>query len=196
MEFTRLDAQNIETDLFRQYIDIYVQSFPPDERREPEQLKQIIRTKNNFFPYGLEENGEIISLINLWEFQELDATFGEYFATREDLRNRKIGTFILEHALSKLLTTNYLVGEAEPPDTEITKRRLSYYKRFGINDSGFYYIQPPYDKTKSPLELLFIYYSKLGKNMSYAEYKKIRDIIYREVYGFMEPFSKLKKRLT
>jgi len=212
MEFIKINKDNLKSDSFKSAFKVYEKSFPSDERRDLEDLKKVIREGNkdyNFFsiedytklfePLYVKEN---MGMIDFWIFPEVNASYGEHVAIRQNTRNRGIGTVVINKFLTELTPTEYTVIEAEKPEIQetdemhrIALRRLGLYDRIGFVLSDFFYIQPPYSEGKQPVPLNILYHSKSGKKLSYSEFEAVRDRIYASVYNFHKSLEDLNEML-
>ena len=150
---------------------LYESSFPPEERRDWNKMKQIPLEKGFCF-YAVEQDGDFVGIISLWEFDEF--VYAEHFAVREDMRNKGLGTDILQKVLRKY--DKPVVLEIEPPVSSTAKRREEFYKRNGFFLYDDYYFQPPYDDNSSGTEL------KIMSSRHSLEFYKIKNTLYKHVY--------------
>lgn len=123
--------------------------------------------------YHTVENGEHVGFISAWELPSF--TFLEHFVTYEAHRNKGLGKKVL-CALKEMFPN--LVLEAEPPISDITKRRVAFYQRNGFHIEPHPYYQPAYRKEESGFELILMSYP-----CRLADTEKAIEEIYRYVYG-------------
>ena len=71
--------------------------------------------------------------------------------------------------------------EVEPPENEISKRRIDFYKRNGLYLNTFPYLQPPISNGKNPVPLMIMSSKKIDKE----KFSFIKDKLYREVYNVL-----------
>ena len=102
----------------------------------------------------------------------------EHFAVSQKLRGQGLGTAVLRELFS-LLPGRYCL-EAEPPETEIARRRVAFYERSGFALNPYAYDQPPLAEGRAylPLKLL-----TTGGALTEAEFSALRMLLYRAVYG-------------
>lgn len=152
-------------------------SFPTDEYR-PREAQKALQLHDHYRGYVAHspENDFLIAFISLWEFPGF--AFIEHFAVDPAYRNRGLGCLMLQQIME---TTNGLLClEAEPPETEIARRRISFYQRCGLFVNEYAYIQPSYSPDQDPVPLVFL---TSGGPVSFEQFIVMRDQIYREVYG-------------
>lgn len=128
---------------FKKIEDIYLQSFPPEERRPFADL--IGRTCDHSSRLRLltiEHDESVVGLISYWQFDSF--RYIEHFAIESQQRSGGIGSRALSDFISR--DSRPVVIEVEPPETdEMAKRRIEFYRRAGFNElEDFEYIQPPY----------------------------------------------------
>ena len=150
----------------------YQNSFPPDERRDNEQLQKLFNNENAEIISILNENENIGYLI-LWKLS--DFVFIEHFEIFECFRGKSFGSDILQNLLQK---HPKIVLESEPDYlSNIAAKRISFYKRNGFKVIDEQYIQPSYGEGKKPLTL-FLLSSETTENV-----EKIKEEIYQKVYS-------------
>ena len=161
-----------ESEFFKQ---VYMISFPEDERREWNDLKNIIVQKKQFIPYIIYEEQKMVGIITTWILGEF--IYIEHFAVHPERRSAGIGFRAMENLKQKLRTP--IVLEVEKPETEIAKRRINFYTRLDFKLHERTYIQPAYGEGKKPIELYLMSYnySKFEQ-----QFDQIVKLIHTEVY--------------
>ena len=158
---------------FDEMYSIMEKSFPLDEYRPYEEQKALF--ENGYYSVYVEKEEVIKGFIAVWDFS--DFLFIEHFAVNPDCRNQGIGAQIL-----KEVTTAFnkpLCLEVEPPEDELTKRRIGFYERNGFFLNEYPYIQPPISKGKNPVPLMIM---SSGKPLSEIEFDNVKNTLYKEVY--------------
>ena len=170
---TASDSIGLDDDLKQ----IYIHSFPPDERREWHELKELLHHPNfslNKMLYG----GELIGLISLWNFSEF--VFIEHFALREPMRGKGIGSQVLKLVIEE--TSTKVVVEVEEPTNEMARRRIAFYERLGFLVCEGIYYQPSYTPEKSQVRMLLL---SFPERILTSELDEIKTQLYREVYKYL-----------
>ena len=168
--------QDINAAEFDTVYKIMQDSFPPDERRTYEGQKALLSKKTYRIKVLRGQEGDIEAFIAFYVFDKF--VFVEHFAVSSAHRNKGLGAVILQELMAEF---GYPVClEVEPPDTDLAKRRIEFYKRnsFVLND--YPYIQPPLGEGKKPLPL------KIMSSKNYLdkdEFETVKGIIYKEVYN-------------
>ncbi|MBC8004782.1 MAG: GNAT family N-acetyltransferase [Verrucomicrobia bacterium] len=153
---------------------IYFESFPADERREWEDIHQLL-----YHPpynlYRINVNNELTGLISIWRWPEL--IFIEHFALSIPNRELGTGTQVLKQIISENPPT--IILEVELPDTEQAIRRIAFYERLGFSLCIKDYYQPPYFPGKNKVKMLLM---SFPHSLSPDEFQFYRTKIYKEVY--------------
>lgn len=151
--------------------DIYVEAFPPEERREWDDMPV---NDDAFAFYALIDNGRdsifeivdnldkswckpdlfncpecVVGLVTVWHFDAF--RYIEHLAVSPSQRGRGIGAGVLSALEGPLLL------EVEPEETgEIACRRIAFYQRNGFHLLDADYVQPPYSPglPEVPLKLM------------------------------------------
>lgn len=154
-------------------------SFPKEEYRDLEQLKHFVESKSDFHFNVIECDGQPIGLMTYWTFDGF--CYAEHFAIDPARRNGGYGKEAMAHLCNML--TQPLVLEVEAPETELAQRRINFYKRQGLVLWDNPYRQPPYRPGYPFLPMHLMAYGSLNPA---ADFERIRQTIYREVYGTTE----------
>jgi len=123
-----------------QLFSLYVEAFPPVERRDIDQLKYLIEGQPKMYFNAIEEADELCGLFVYWNFDSF--RYLEHFAIFPEKRNRKIGEQVLDYAAQHIKGPR--IFEVEPAVHETTARRINYYRRNGYEILERDYIQPSY----------------------------------------------------
>lgn len=155
--------------------EIMKESFPLDERRPFEEQKALL-SKPCYRIFVLCEEDSVQGFIALWEL--CDLVFIEHFAVAKEHRCKGFGAKLLDFVTKRYSCDICL--EVEVPDSEITKRRVEFYKRNGFHLNTYPYTQPPLSKGQNPVSLMVMTY---GKAVTNPGFEAIKDKLYREVYN-------------
>lgn len=166
---------NMDEKYFDSFFNILKNSIPENERRDYSSQKKLL-SNSSYKPLVFRENDEILAIMATWEFE--DFIFIEHLAVDSELRGKGVGTELVKNYLNKYKKNIFL--EVEPPSTDVSKKRVSFYEKLGFCLNNFSYSQPPLNPDDCPLELNIMSYSK---PIAVNEFDKYRKIIYKEVYG-------------
>lgn len=155
-------------------------SFPETERRDDEAQRENTDNNPKFSCYLITDGNTPIGLFTIWKLDGFH--YAEHLATAPEVRNRGYGKLIMEKI--KEMITDMLVLEVEEPLDETSTRRIGFYQRCGLSLCDKPYIQPPYRKGGKSLSLKLMFY---GTDSIDGAFEKIRNDIYKEVYGTVYP---------
>ena len=123
---------------YKQFIDILVNAFPHDELI-PTWLLNLAAKRKAAKYLGIYAGDTPIAVMFTLESSEM--VYLLYIAVREDLRNKGYGSeivkLLLKHAGGRELALNSEYPGENAPDDDIRKRRLRFYDRLGIRQSGW-----------------------------------------------------------
>lgn len=150
-----------------QLIDLYIASFPPEERR-PE--GKMFPAAKSFRFCAIERNGQIVGLLSYWVFDAFN--YIEHFAIIPELRGLGFGSDALQ------LLSDPIVLEVEPPESGVeAARRLQFYLRNGFRVLTKEYTQPPYSAGLSSVRLWLLVRGNLKVDVS-----EVITTLHQEVY--------------
>lgn len=157
---------------------IYVESFPPSERRPVGEWWRMIGDAQSPLQLQIiiDSEGKAVGFISFWRFRRF--VYVEHFAIEE--RHRCGGTGA--KAMRAFLEHTHLpvVLEVERRGAnEMADRRIGFYMRVGFRPvEGFDYVQPPYAPGLPEVPLLL-----MSTDPEAVEPSEIADTLFREVYG-------------
>ncbi len=147
----------------------------------PEEIKTYPRLLSEFMTKGLqifaqEDDNGIVGVITCWEFEKF--VFVENFAVIPEKRGCGIGTRLIKD-IANHFEGKDIILEVEEPDSDIRKKRVTFYEKCGFTLSNLGYIQPPLRDTTSSVNLRIMHTNELDLN-TLAEYK---EEVFARVYG-------------
>jgi ribosomal protein S18 acetylase RimI-like enzyme len=155
---------------------IYLNSFPSDERKEWQELKDLLNHPN-FSLNKIVQGGKSIGLITFWDLP--DFVFIEHFAIHESHRGKGTGVSVI-----KIITEEKpikIVVEVEEPTTVSNRRRIAFYERLGFTLNEDVYYQPPYSTDKNEVKMLLMSYPEKIKTNNFEEIKtQIHQLVYHQ----------------
>lgn len=176
MHFVRITQEHPYMAIIRPW---YEGSFPIDERRDFDQLAQILHCQE-MHVCALIDDEQPVGFIIYWNWTSV--LFVEHFAIDPNLRGKQFG----QKALQLLLSTqsNYVVLEVELPDDETRLRRVQFYERQGFILNSFAYAQPPYQAGRSPIPMKLMSMPAIPNDESFASLSElIRENVYQRFYA-------------
>lgn len=168
---------------FNFFTHLYNISFPKKERRSISNIYYLLHNNKKYTAKLVVANeNELVGLLCYWTFD--DFIFAEHLAVDNTKRSRGIGTKIMQLFLDQI--DRPLILEIELPETEISKRRLEFYKRVGFRYWGnIEYIQPAYHATTPPVPMKLL---TMGDIDLEGKYDSIKRRIYKGVYKIQEEY--------
>ncbi len=161
---------------FEKIYYILKEAFPPTERRtKKEQLKLF---NNKHYRVYIDDK-DVRIFICTWEFDKF--IFIEHFAVAKEFRGKKLGSTFLKKFYSS--TNKPVIFEVEPPENDISEKRIRFYQRHGATLNSFDYIQPPMQRGQPPIPLMIMSYPEQINKAEFEIYKKE---IHSEVYNVKE----------
>ena len=167
--------REFKRDDFDSVYAIMEKSFPRDEHRPYGEQKALLDNRYYRIYLSTDDSGKIIAFIAVWQLDGVG--YIEHFATDVDYRGQGIGVELLREVTSRL--KGRICLEVEPPESDITRRRIAFYERGGFCLNKYPYIQPPISQGHAPVPLMIMTY---GNPISEEIFIKIRDLLYKEVY--------------
>lgn len=131
---------NPEESRFKRLTTLYTEAFPSEERREIQQLEEMLLAEPAMYFNAVECDGQLAGLFVYWDFGTF--YYLEHLAVFAGMRNKKIGQHILDWVREHLKGVRLL--EVEPAETEMAIRRIHYYERNGYHILDKQYLQPSY----------------------------------------------------
>lgn len=165
-----------DRELYAYLEGLMTQSFPSDEYRDLNELRDFTDHRPHFYNNIILNDGQPIGLISYWDFD--DFYYAEHFAIDPTQRNGGYGKAVLQHLCNALHKP--IVLEVEMPEEEIAKRRVSFYQRNGFTLWENEYRQPPYKAGDDFLPMRLMVYGPLD---SEKDYERVKKRIYHDVYN-------------
>lgn len=148
MSMAVIKFSQVTTGNFHRVLRLYMEAFPPEERRDEAGLKQQL-TWSACQVKAIEKEGQFAGLCIFWEFD--DFLFVEHLATEPSLRGQGIGEGVMD--LLRNQGAKPVLLEVEPPENETSRRRIGFYMRNGFFLLDKEYWQPSYDFIRPDLPL-------------------------------------------
>lgn len=167
--------KRIFSDRSDEIFEIMEKSFPLTEYRTREEQAALF-DREEYRVLASLEGDRILGFIAFWELDGL--TFLEHLATLPEARNRGLGAELLRSAVD--MAENPVCFEVEPPEDELTRRRIGFYERNGMYLNDYPYIQPPISSGREPIPLRIM---TSGAPIDEERFRSVRDLLYRDVYG-------------
>ncbi len=136
---------------FAFFWELYVASFPAEERREYDYQVRTLGKKDYHLDILLKDS-EPIGFIAWWDFR--DVCYVEHFAISVEHRGQGYGEAALGDFIAQCQKP--LLLEVEHPDSDINRRRIAFYERMGLHLTPHPYAHPSYHNPLAPMVSLRI----------------------------------------
>jgi GNAT superfamily N-acetyltransferase len=136
-----VESFNITSEVAKALRDIYMISFPAEERKDFKKIVESIKKRRTRLFISAIDN-RTVGFASVTPLSNTDAIYLEYMAVEPKMRNKRIGEAILQHLKDKFedeSKTSGLIFEVERiPDEDsqeatIRKRRIEFYIRNGAS---------------------------------------------------------------
>lgn len=153
---------------------LYHAAFPKEERRDWQQLIDMVDTAGEMWLQVIEEDGIAIGFITFWMLEQW--CFLEHFAIEPSLRGKRYG----ERIMKELMKHDSVLLEVEPPYTENAIRRIGFYERLGFSILPFPYRQPSYHHPEESFSMCLM--SNSSENTA-DKFSEIISLVRSRVYS-------------
>ena len=165
----------LDKNKFEQFYDLLEKSFPSDERRDYDKQKQLFDNAR-YTVYAKLDGDRLIGFLATWKLES--SSYIEHFAVAPEYRNKGLGSRMLQETIGIVGSNLFL--EVEPPENDLEKRRIAFYKRNGFIFNDFPYAHPAYGKDKNPVVLKIMTYKS---PVTQFDFEKIKKNLFKEVYN-------------
>ena len=161
---------------FDSVFSLMEQSFPEDEHRNYQEQRELLaEPAYRLYAKRSAENAALQAFLAVWELE--DFAYVEHFAVDPAARNGGIGGRMLQELKESL--DRRIVLEVELPETELARRRITFYERNGFTYNDHSYMQPPIAAGKKEIPLrLMTTEGALDKDT----FRKVQRMLYERVY--------------
>ncbi|HTE23010.1 hypothetical protein [Flavitalea sp.] len=172
---------------FAQCMYIYHEAFPTYERQSDEMIMARVNKGSCLLLAG-RAGGKIVCMSVLWDFQETDYMFLDYFAVADNATGYQVGARFLRFIINDFLEKGrFLVMEVEHPDYGINQedrsRRIKFYeKNGGVVLKNVRYFLPPLGGSDTPLEMQLMLLPDPGRIIEEENIQPLITMIYSKVY--------------
>ena len=114
--------------LLNRFPELYESSFPDVARVESRRFLSLIENCEAMTFNAVVEEDEFKGMAVIWQLDGF--CYFQYLAILEEFRNQGLGKRVLAKVFSEY--PHPIIGEVEPPVTDMQKRRLAFYGRNGL----------------------------------------------------------------
>lgn len=166
---------NLTEEDFTSFFSLMENSFPAAERRSKEDALRLFTCVKCYNVIGYKDEKGVAAFLAYWHFEE--CYFVDHLAVDPRLRGNGIGSDLMKYFLEQINGT--VVLEVEPPEDDITRKRIRFYERLGFHLNHFPYLQPSMQEGQPPVPLLIMSYPD---PVSENGFKNMRDRIFHNCY--------------
>ena len=179
LNFYRINS--VSDSLFDKLFNLYINAFPPSERRSWAGLEHEMLYEKRFHPHALLQNDEFVGFFNYWTFERF--FYLEHFAIIPNLRNQHIGSEAMGIFMEQVNLP--IVFEVETPNNPMATGRIHFYERLGFSVLSHDYAQPPYEGNGFLMPVLL-----MSNNVHFANthYEMIKETLYQDVYHYKDMY--------
>lgn len=170
----RIDTS--DTELYDYMERLMVSSFPEEEYRRLEELREYTDTLPDFYNNIIFDGETPVGFVSYWDLGFF--CYIEHFAIDSAKRNGGYGQKLLAHLHKR--NDKPFVLEVELPEEEMAQRRINFYKRQGYTLWNEEYFQPPYRPGYRNLPMLLM---ANGALESSQDFERVKERIHKTVYG-------------
>lgn len=166
-------SQKSDVDFIEQ---IYIESFPPNERRPVVEFLRLLQDDKTFTVYLILDDDKRVGFLTTWTFDTF--IYAEHFAIAPEYRSAGYGKEVMEAFIGQ--TTLPIILEVETPENELAKRRIAFYERVGFKAWNIPYTQPAYEEKYGPVPMVLMTYRTIALDKLFDN---IKSLIYKKVYN-------------
>lgn len=148
--------KTISDTYFSQAWELYLEAFPPEERKTFEAQTRIMKNPMYHYDVIVVEN-ELIGFLLWWDLEEV--RYVDHFATVKKQRNKGYGKLILEKFMND--REKPVLLEVELPESSLNERRIKFYERIGFKLNQHHYQLPIFNEGEPALQFLVMTYPEL-----------------------------------
>ena len=208
------EVHDFDTVEFREAINLYDSSFPPNENttRPIGMVVEMLKRDENYHLYASLNHNKVVGILLMYVFRSLRIGLLDYIAVHREYQGRRIGKRLFEFTLEKLKSevtnpTGILievqkVNAVSPHERNLRERRLKFYITMGAKIMDrVNYIFPPIQSGFSSEEM-YLMIRPLAELHSLPKESVVRYIhaIYSTIYqyhgkDFNSTYEKLPARI-
>ena len=133
---------------FDELLALYIDSFPPEERRASSALIETMKVPEMYFT-AVKIVSKVVGFVEYWKFESF--LYIEHLAVFEAQRRKGIGEGILKRLKKECAP---ILLEVEIPYDENSTKRVAFYNRSGFSALPVNYYQPPYRIGESVIPMM------------------------------------------
>lgn len=151
---------------------IFQESFTQEFLRTYDDQAKLLSKKEYALEYIIDSD-KVLGFVSWWKFDQF--AFVEHIGITKACRGNGLGSKVIEKMIRE---HDLLVLEVEPPNTDIDKKRIEFYKRCGMVENEFPYLQPPLQPNMPWMPLILF----TNRPLTIEECQTVKAKLYEEVY--------------
>ena len=186
MNLSLTQLKDTKSSLYFNAIEIYLDSFPPQERQELKIVEERINSQNEML-YVLKLDDDIIGIALIWHFHQIDTFFIDYFAIKNSYQSKGYGSNFINLLKNEFPKESTIVLEVEQPKNSedlLKLSRIAFYQKSGFSIlADFNYFMPSINN-QGKCDMKLMYFSeKHNLDKEILLLLKIVDMIFKNVYN-------------
>lgn len=193
LAITRIN--NTNSSIYINAIEIYLDLFPQEERQKLSIIDERINSGKEQL-YVLTYFEDVIGIALIWNFEQINTNFIDYFAIKKEYQSKGFGFNFLKLLKEQFHKDSIILLEVETPrsnDDLDRNKRIDFYKKSKFNIlSDFQYFMPSINgQGKCDMKLMYFSESHDLDNDKRLVYK-IVEVIFNEVYNNYDDVKQIK----
>lgn len=156
--------------------NLYSEAFPENERRTLEGLRHQCLNEKECSVNLIKGGDKVLGLCIFWKLHSF--SFVEHMAIFPEMRGMQAGEKTLD--ILRNILPGPVILEVEPPEDEMSRRRINFYLRNGYYLHDLIYFQPSYHGEKHGPELRLM---TTRADITNSALSKFAQVIRTKVYG-------------
>jgi len=192
-----MEVRDFDSIEFKQSLEIYKSSFPPNETRSIEKVVAMLKNDKDYHLFIAKNDNFVVGISLLYVFRSLNIGLLDYMAVSPNYQRRGIGRDLFRYTLQWCTSQVYnLIGvlieiqKENVPDSHeifIRKNRINFYARLGAKVlDGVKYLLPSQDNGEP--EEMYLMLAPLAELHSMPKCSVIKyvSMIYSTIYQYRD----------
>lgn len=157
--------------------DLMISTYEYERRRTRQHFEEVCK-RSSYQLMELRTNSSLQGFIGFWDLGKWVVI--EHMAVAKGEQSEKVIPILLLRLLSEVHQKAIVVAETDLILDEVQKINCQLYKNTGFIENPYVYIQPSYHKGMASFPQRLLSYPS---SISYEQFKDLRSLLYRFVYG-------------
>ncbi|MEO5331721.1 MAG: GNAT family N-acetyltransferase [Magnetococcus sp. YQC-5] len=193
-----LTLKDINSSHFKEMMEIYLNSFPENERHPDKIIANRIASGKEICYIGV-QTSKVVFMALLWPLNGTDFILIDYLATKKENRQSGLAKSFINYIKQKSIKdSKNLILEVEDPkfgtNTNEREKRITFYRKLGFKQfADIKYILPPLQGDQETQMLLMVFQSFPSEFIDGKQAIELISRIYSELYGISKDSQLLKQ---